>query len=166
MCTQMCARLSQTRPETTRIDILFERKHNKTHWNMVQEEQGVILKVNKQKRRVAEALSLLSSQQRGDVGPARERAVWGFLTQVPLLVFHQRCSWTSCLHCESALMYNTSRYLFGCLLGDSLCLQMLPIHSWKQIRLRPALIGAQGYSTWNLAQHSLSRAQSGCVSQE
>lgn len=47
---RMCACLSQTWPETTRIDILFERKHNKTHWNMVQEEQGVILKVNKQKR--------------------------------------------------------------------------------------------------------------------
>lgn len=32
---------------------------------MVQEEQGVILKVNKQKRQVAEVLCLLSSQQRG-----------------------------------------------------------------------------------------------------
>lgn len=64
----MCACVSQTCPETTRIDILFERKHNKTHWNMVQEEHGVILKVNKQKRRVAEMLSLLSSLQRGGCG--------------------------------------------------------------------------------------------------
>lgn len=68
MCAQTCACVSQTWPETTRIDTLFERKHNKTHWNMVQEEQGVILKVNKQKRRVVEVLSLLSSQQRGKLG--------------------------------------------------------------------------------------------------
>lgn len=68
VCTRVCACVSQTWPETTRIDILFERKHNKTHWNMVQEEQGVILKVNKQKRRVAEVLALLSSQQRGKLG--------------------------------------------------------------------------------------------------
>lgn len=52
------------------MDILFERKHNKTHWNMVQEEQGVILKVNKQRRRLVEVLSLLSSQQRGGEGEA------------------------------------------------------------------------------------------------
>lgn len=85
---RMCACVSQTWQETTRIDILFERKHNKTHWNMVQEEQGVILKVNKQKRRVVEVLSLLSSQQRGEAGTARERVMWGFLTQAPLMVFH------------------------------------------------------------------------------
>lgn len=35
---------------------------------MVQEEQGVILKVNKQKRRVVEVLSLLSSQHTGELG--------------------------------------------------------------------------------------------------
>lgn len=64
VCARMCACVSQTRPETTRVDILFEGKHNKTHWNMVQEEQAVILKVNKQKRRVVEVLSLLSSQHR------------------------------------------------------------------------------------------------------
>lgn len=139
VCTRMCACVSQTWPETTRIDILFERKHNKTHWNMVQEEQGVILKVNKQKRRVVEVLSLLSSQQRGEVGPARERVMWGFLTQVPLLFFHQRYSWTTCLHCESALQHNTSHYLFVWLLGDSLCLQMLLTYSWKQLRLQSML---------------------------
>lgn len=35
---------------------------------MVQEEQAVILKVNKQKRRVVEVLSLLSSQHREGEG--------------------------------------------------------------------------------------------------
>lgn len=35
---------------------------------MVQEEQGVILKVNKQKRQVVEVLSLLSSQHTGMLG--------------------------------------------------------------------------------------------------
>lgn len=68
VCARMCACVSQTRPETTRVDILFEGKHNKTHWNMVQEEQAVILKVNKQKRRVVEVLSLLSSQHREGEG--------------------------------------------------------------------------------------------------
>lgn len=74
---QMCACVGQTWPETTRIDILFERKHNKTHWNMVQEEQGVILKVNKHKRRAAEVLALLSSQQRGSQA-CKGEGNWGF----------------------------------------------------------------------------------------
>lgn len=69
VCVHKCVRaLAKQGPGTTRIDILFERKHNKTHWNMVQEEQGVILKVNKQKRRVAEVPFLLSSQQWGKLG--------------------------------------------------------------------------------------------------
>lgn len=55
---------------------------------MVQEEQGVILKVNKQKRQVVEVLSLLSSRQRGKLG-LQGRVMWGFLTQEPLMVFHQ-----------------------------------------------------------------------------
>lgn len=92
VCVRECVHvLAKQGRETTRIDILFERKHNKTHWNTVQEEQGVILKVNKQKRRVVEVLSLLSSRRRGEVGPVRERLMWGFLTRVPLMVFHQRC---------------------------------------------------------------------------
>lgn len=61
------AHFGQTWPKTTRIDILFEKKHNKTHRNTVQDEQGVILKVNKQKRRAAEVLIPLSSQRRGEV---------------------------------------------------------------------------------------------------
>lgn len=91
VCARMCACVSQTWPETTRVDILFEKKHNKTRWNMVQKEQGIILKVNKQKRQVVEPLSLLLSQQWGAVGPTRERVIWGFLTQVALMVFHQWC---------------------------------------------------------------------------
>lgn len=138
-CVCVCACAGQTWPETTRIDILFERKHNKTHWNMVQEEQGVILKVNKQKRRVVEVLTPLSSQQRGEVGPARERLMWGFLTRAPLLFFHWRCSRTTCLRCESASQHNTSHYLFVWPLGESLCLQMSASYSWKQLRLKSAL---------------------------
>lgn len=64
--------------------------------------------------------------------------MWGFLTQVPLLFFHQWCSKTTCLHCESAMEYNTSHYLFVWLLGDSLCLQMLLTYSWKPIGLKPS----------------------------
>ncbi|KAK5599716.1 hypothetical protein CRENBAI_016751 [Crenichthys baileyi] len=86
---RVCGCVSQTWPETTRIEILFERKHNKTHRNMVQEERGVILKVNKQNRRVVKVLSLLSSQQRGrgGAGPTGERLMWGFTNPSGSYVF-------------------------------------------------------------------------------
>lgn len=103
VCVHVCVHVLATHSrETTRIDILFERKHNKTHWNMVQEEQGVILKVNKQKRRVAEVLFSTFITAEGEVGPTRERVMWGFLTQVALMVFHQQCSRPTCLKRESA----------------------------------------------------------------
>lgn len=85
----MCvyAHFSQTWPETTRIGILFEKKHNKTHRNTVQEEQGVILKVNKQKRRAAEVLAPLSSQRRGEVGPCEGAPNVGFSNCSASVVF-------------------------------------------------------------------------------
>lgn len=76
--TQTCARVSQTGPRTTRIDILFGRKHNKVHRYMVQEEEGVILKVNKQRRRVVKVLALLLSQQKGESDPQRMEEIGGF----------------------------------------------------------------------------------------
>lgn len=88
VCARMCACVSQTWPRTTRIDILFERKHNKTHWNMVQEEQGVILKVNKQKGASSRGARSPFITAEGEVGPASERLMSGFLTRVPLMVFH------------------------------------------------------------------------------
>lgn len=49
---------------------------------MVQEEQGVILKVNKQNRRGVEVLSAFITAERrwvgGEAGPTGERLMWGF----------------------------------------------------------------------------------------
>lgn len=59
---------------------------------MVQEEQGAILKVNKQKRGIVKVLTLLSSQQRGKLGQQGRRTL-GFPTQVHLLVFHLWLYW-------------------------------------------------------------------------
>lgn len=62
-------------------------KHNKTHRNTVLEEQGVILKVNKQKRRAAEVLAPLSSQRRGEVGPCEAAPNVGFSNCSASVVF-------------------------------------------------------------------------------
>lgn len=86
---------------------------------MVQEEQGVILKVNKQKRRVAEVLLSTFITAEGEVGPTRERVMWGFLTRAALMVFHRQRSRPTCLERESASRHNTSHYLFVRLSGDS-----------------------------------------------
>lgn len=125
VCTQTCARVSQTGPQTTRIDILFGRKHNKTHQYMVQKEEGVILKVNKQRRRVVKVLLSFYHSRGGSQACSEGRNWGGFLTPVPLLVFHLWCSWRTCFLCESAYLVDTSCYLFVWLLGDSVCLQTL-----------------------------------------
>lgn len=98
----MCACVRQTLQGTTRVDILFERKHNKTRWNMVQEEQGVILKVNKQKKKrpVVEALFLLFMAAEEGAGPAKKRLIWGFPTRMALMVFHRQCFLTSAFRYE------------------------------------------------------------------
>lgn len=131
VCTQTCARVSQTGPQTTRIDILFGRKHNKTHQYMVQKEEGVILKVNKQRRRVVKVL-LSFYHSRGGSRACSKGRNWGFLTPVPPLVFHLWCSWRTCFLCESAYLVDTSWYLFVWLLGDSVCLQTLLTCRWRQ----------------------------------
>lgn len=131
--TQMCARVSQTGPRTTRIDILFGRKHNKVHRCTVQEEEGIILKVNKQRRRVVKVPALLLSQQRGESGLQRMGGNWGgFLNPVRPLVFQLWCSWWTCFLRESACLFDTSRYLFVWPVGESVCLQTWLVCRWRQ----------------------------------
>lgn len=86
---------------------------------MVQEEQAVILKVNKQKRRVVEVLSLLSSQHREGEGGG-----WSWAYKEEGNVGFSNLSGSDgfppavCSRCESASLCNTSQYLFVGLLGD------------------------------------------------
>lgn len=91
--------------ETTRIDILFERKHNKTHWNMAHEEQGVILKVNKQRgEEYGGAFSSFHRRQKGEVGIAREWVNVGVSNLRASVSFPPAVDWSrqSCLLSESA----------------------------------------------------------------
>lgn len=165
----MCACVSQTRPETTRVDILFEGKHNKTHWNMVQEEQAVILKVNKQKRRVVEVLSLLSSQHREGVGGG-----WSWAYKEEGNVGFSNLSGSDgfppavCLTNASSLWVSIAVQHLAVLICGVLgwLTNATHVYTWNQLRLKPRIhpwIGVQGHDTWNLTQHLFSKAHAGFV---
>lgn len=134
MCVRARAHVhfGQTWPKTTRIDILFEMKHNKTHRNTVQEEQGVILKVNKQKRRAAEVLVPLSSQRRGEVGPCEGASNVGFSNSSLRLCCFSTGSVAGGRRVFAVSHYrrrNTSHCLFVRPLVESLHLQVLVSYS-------------------------------------
>lgn len=85
VCECVCMCQPNITTETTRIDIPFERKHNKTHWNMPREELRVILKVNKQRSK-EEVLSLFHHSRREGIHWVCMRELWVIPTWESLMV--------------------------------------------------------------------------------
>lgn len=132
VCVHECVHVGQTRQETTRVDILFGRKHNKTHWNTVQEEQGVILKVNKQKEASSRGAFSPPATAGGEVRPTAERVMWFFF----FFLLPECLRWFSTGGVSDQRVFDVSQH--SCRAPHTICLCGFVTHYAHKCRSRAA----------------------------